>query len=245
MKKLNISILSLLIILVLAACTNKAGSDVDVEEEIHPILVDLQVPETTEVGNDIVVTARVTHGDEVVSDASEVTFEILDNTTGEKNMVDADWDGKEFYTTTLAFETSGVYSITSHVTARDMHTMPTKKVTVEGPEAETASEDSVDEHHHHHGAEITLDAGNPKTGEQTALKTEVVIEGKKLAEASVRFEIWMDGSEKHDWVNAKETEAGVYEGTHEFAEKGNYFVQIHVEKDKDLHEHTTVELSVE
>ena len=244
LRKLSILLFSLLTILVLAACNSKIdknqGSDED-DIVIEPVLVDLKLPETADPGEEIVMTARVTQGEEVVSDASEVVFELRNDVTGEKEMIDAVWDGTEFYTLRHTFQDAGIFSVTSHVTARNMHTMPTKKIVVGTIDEEA----TTDGHHHHHGAEISFDSGNAVAGEPTVLKSEVVVNGEKLTEGRIRFELWVDGSEKHDWLYAEETEAGVYEATHEFTEKGSYFVQVHVEKGKDLHEHTTIEFTVE
>ena len=60
----------------------------------------------------------------------------------------------------------------------------------------------------------------------------------------VRYEIWSDLSENHEWVDAEEINAGEYEADYTFKEASTYHVQIHVEDDKDLHEHEEHEIIV-
>ena len=60
----------------------------------------------------------------------------------------------------------------------------------------------------------------------------------------VRYEIWSDLSEDHEWVNVEETKPGEYTANHIFGEAGTYHVQIHVEDKGELHEHEEHEIVV-
>jgi hypothetical protein len=49
----------------------------------------------------------------------------------------------------------------------------------------------------------------------------------------------------NDWIEAKETVEGTYEGKYVFPEPGTYYVQIHVEKEEGLHEHSKKTIEVQ
>lgn len=242
MKRFQVLFILLIIGMIASAC----GKDEEQTEQPSPpipISVDLQVPETADVGTEVELTAKVTQGEEVVTDASEVEFEVIEETSGHKHMYPAELQD-DVYTIRISFDQPGSYSVTSHVTARSMHTMPTKVIEVQG-EVTAASKEQTDGHSHHHGAIIDFEDGTAKAGEPTTLSTTVTFEDAPLTEAAVRFEIWKDGSEQHDWVDTTEDEGGQYSAGYTFEESGSYFVQVHVEKDPDLHDHVTKEYVVE
>jgi len=241
MKRFQALFILLIIGLIAAAC----GKDEKQTEQAPPlpISVDLQVPETTEVGQEVELTAKVTQGEDVVTDASEVEFEVIEETSGEKQMLPAELK-EDVYTVLITFDQPGSYSVTSHVTARDMHTMPTKAVEVLG-EATDAPQEHTEGHSHHHGSVIEFEDGTAKVGKPTTLSTTITLEDAPLTEAAVRFEIWKDGSEQHDWVDTNEAGNGQYDADYTFKDGGKYFVQVHVEKDPDLHDHVTKEYVVE
>ncbi|MFC4408820.1 FixH family protein [Chungangia koreensis] len=244
MKRIHLLLILLLTVLLAAACGAEEKEEKSQESAPPvPISVDLQVPATAEVGQEVEVVAKVTQGEEVVTDASEVEFEIINDNSGEKTMVPAELK-EDQYTAVITLEQPGSYSVTSHVTARDMHTMPTKviEVTGDGGVAEAPNEEK---HEHHHGAVIDFTDGTATAGENTPLSTTITLNETPLTEAAVRFEIWKDGSEKHDWVDTKEAGNGQYDGEYTFADRGKYFIQVHVEKDPDIHDHVTKEYNVE
>jgi hypothetical protein len=76
------------------------------------------------------------------------------------------------------------------------------------------------------------------------LVVQIQLDNEPLEKLNVRYEIWSGLSEKHDWVDAEEIQAGEYVANHTFKEAGTYHVQIHVEDDKDLHEHVEHEIIV-
>ncbi len=132
----KISILgSILIVLIMSACgeneEKKSTSTNDVPEILE---VDLTVPNAAEVGEEVIFTAIVSQGEDLVEDANEVMFEVMNITSGTKEMIEASLNEDKHYSISYTFETNGTYDITSHVTARDMHTMPMKQITVTGGE---------------------------------------------------------------------------------------------------------------
>jgi hypothetical protein len=141
-KKMTFTLLSAFLIFLLGACgtsddqQEEAGSghegheETDAEEGVHPLTVDLQLPEKAAVGEEVTIRTIVTMGDEVVEDADEVKYEIQ-NKAGESEMIVAEFDGEESYPITKTFDEPGTYKVIPHTTARGQHTMPSKDITVE------------------------------------------------------------------------------------------------------------------
>lgn len=97
----------------------------------HPINVELVVPEeeAVTVADLVQLEAIVTQQDEYIDDADDVTFEIsLEGSMGLE--VAATYEGEGKYTAVYQFPVEGVYKVISHVTARGMHSMPSKQVEV-------------------------------------------------------------------------------------------------------------------
>ncbi|GEN32253.1 hypothetical protein HNQ35_002466 [Cerasibacillus quisquiliarum] len=142
MYKKWLSIMMMLGIVMLAAACG-ASDDID---ELTPLEVDLQVPETAEVGETVELKAVVTFGDKKVDDADDVEFEIWvdgekedpsnmdDNEASE--MIKPNNDGDGVYTAETTFDKDAVYVVQVHVTAEGLHTMPLQKITVGDGEAE-------------------------------------------------------------------------------------------------------------
>ena len=127
-----LTICSILAILTLSACGIKEENSTTSDEVPEIVEVDLTVPETANVGEEVVFTAAITQGGEIVGDADEVKFEIENLSTGEKDKIEASLNEDKQYEIMYTFQTNGTYDVTSHVTARDMHTMPTKQVAISG-----------------------------------------------------------------------------------------------------------------
>lgn len=95
------------------------------------IEVDLRVPEEADPGQSVLLEAKVTFEGENVEDADEVVFEIWKQghrEAGEK--VEVGHQGEGIYSLEKTFEESGVYYVVSHVTLREMHNMPRKRIVV-------------------------------------------------------------------------------------------------------------------
>ncbi|GIN92103.1 hypothetical protein J6TS1_41410 [Siminovitchia terrae] len=265
MKKRLWPIMIGLFVLVLAAC-GKTGNEVEeVKEDDLPKSIDaeLEVQETANVGEAVPFKVTVTQGDEKVADADEVEFEIWEEENKEDSEMIKSKNNKDgTYEAEKSFDTDGVYIVQVHVTARGLHTMPKKTVTVgegtadeegdhdHGEHAEHSEHDQHDgddhgEHQHAEGFSMHfMEPKNIEAGKKIELMAHLELENKPMEAARVRFEIWNDGSDKHEFVDAKESQAGEYTGHYEFKESGKYKVQVHVENDEGLHEHEEHEIEV-
>src|SRR5690606_7725751 len=125
---------------------------------------------------------------------------------------------------------------------RGLHTMPMKKVIV-GSGAQDVEEHDDEEGHQsedHHGQSEGFsmhftEPENVKSASEIGLVVHLQVDGKPLEQARVRYEIWDEANpDKHDWIDATESEAGEYASDYTFAQAGAFSVQIHVEDDKDL-----------
>lgn len=235
-KKLLIIIFTLSISL-LVAC----GND---DDELHILEVNFIVPETADVGETIELKAVVTYGDEVVTDADEVVFEVWEkNDRDNGEMIDAVNHEDGTYTTEVTFDHDGIFEMYAHTTARDMHTMPKKEIVV-GEGGEYADEEEA--HFHTEGFDMHfVELNDVKVDEEAELVVHLQINEDPLENANVRYEIWHDdmGDDRH-WIDAKENSGGEYSGNFTFETTTTYYVQIHVEDDEDLHEHKTYEINV-
>ncbi|MBM7703832.1 FixH family protein [Metabacillus iocasae] len=234
----------------LGACgQGNSTNDPVAEEEPKMLEVDLTGPEKVNLDEEVTFKATVTHGDEKVDDADDVQFEVWESEKKEESeMIDAKHEGEGVYSITKAFSEEGMYTIQSHVTARKSHNMPKMNVVVGNVKAVEHS--PVDEQHaqesdHHQGAAISLNPTSAIKEEETTLSVTVEVNEQPLKQADVRFEIWKEGATKHDWVNTTEQEdTPTYDAPYIFTEAGTYHVQVHVENDQGLHEHTTINIDV-
>ena len=122
MKK-NIGLL-FVIVSILGGCSKEETQD-QLPEMLH---VELQVlPNSAEVNETVTFQAKVTYGDEVVTDANDVSFEIgrIDQEETEKVEVTNGEGG--LYQYEKNFSEEGTYYVYAHVTAKSMHTMPKKE----------------------------------------------------------------------------------------------------------------------
>ncbi|MCM3339937.1 FixH family protein [Paenibacillus sp. MER TA 81-3] len=89
------------------------------------IKVELNVPEEVKAKEPIIISARVTQSDKAVDDADKVEFEYwMEGEEHERAEGTLKEDGT--YQMEHTFEKPGTYNVISHVTARDMHSMPKK-----------------------------------------------------------------------------------------------------------------------
>ncbi|MBM6629845.1 FixH family protein [Mammaliicoccus vitulinus] len=137
MKRIVISILTVLMISVLAACGNDKKEDEHNHSEHkssdkpQALEVALNVPKEAKSGEEVELSAEVKLGDEKVKDADEVMFEIVkdgDKASSEMKKVKENKEG--VYTLKYKFKEAGKYNVTSHVTARDQHTMPNQNINI-------------------------------------------------------------------------------------------------------------------
>ncbi|TDM12624.1 FixH family protein [Macrococcus lamae] len=133
MKKL-ISIL--IVLLFLSACDNgqsghaghhNSGSS----EKLAPLKVSLTVPEKAQAGDKVDLKAKVTYGKDNVNDADEVMFEIIKDNKAKSSVKEKVAQAKAgVYTLKYSFDKPGTYTIISHVTAKNQHTMPDADIVI-------------------------------------------------------------------------------------------------------------------
>lgn len=148
MKK-HLSLILFIGLAFLVACSNNNVNETADTEELIELHVDFEVPETAEIDETIEVTATVTYGDDLVTDADEVTFEYwIDDNKDDSQTIESTNNGDGTYTAEITLEEEAVYSIYAHTTARGLHTMPKKSVIVGNAEM-PEHHDEEDEHHDH------------------------------------------------------------------------------------------------
>lgn len=240
MRKIQTIILVVLIIS-LVACNDTQEENND---DIAMLDVEFNVPDEVDVGETVELEAIVTYGDEDVTDADDVNFEVWEKGDEENSdRYDATNHGDGTYTAEVTFEKDGIFEMYAHTTARDLHTMPKREITV----GEGGNYENVDDENSFHTEGFDLnfkDIGKVKIDEEVSLNVEVTLDDEHLSDANVRFELWMDDEDDdRTWIDAEETDEQ-YEAIHTFTEPGSYHIQIHVENDEDLHEHAQYEVEV-
>ncbi|MDX8345190.1 FixH family protein [Rossellomorea sp. YZS02] len=136
MKKRIIFLFSIMLSIgILAACGSDEKQN-DKEEGQVPQMLEVKVktdPGELSAGKTTQVSAIVTQGEEKVSDADEVLFEIWKEGVSEEDHIKKEAklkkDGQ--YAIDYIFDEKGKYFIIAHVTARDLHNMPKVEVNVQ------------------------------------------------------------------------------------------------------------------
>lgn len=238
--------------ILLAGCGETTQkNNADKQDEV-PTAIDavLDIPEKGKLEEEIALAVTVTQGKDFVEDANEVEFEIWKD--GQKNaseMIEAKHTEKGKYVANYTFPEDGIYNVQSHVTARDMHTMPNKSIQIGDVEAgQHEHAEGSDEHSHdHHPSDVSIHLEKPdhiQTDVQTNLAVHLEKAEQPLTKANVRLEIFQQGANPA-WVDVEEAEQGEYKTNYQFPAKGKYTVRVHVKNDEGLHEHTEVEVTVE
>ncbi|KAB7704203.1 hypothetical protein F9802_18580 [Bacillus aerolatus] len=258
MKKIGWMVLFVFLFAALSACngeTEKAEKKVEEPKVPQMLEAQLEVPETADVNGKVEMKATVTQGDENVADADKVEFEVWEEgKEAESKMIKAKNNKDGTYEAETTFDHDGVFTVQVHVTARGLHTMPKKSVTVGAGAAQKETEHEHGEEHHDHGhGEHAQGFGmhfvkpdNAKAGTDTTMTVQLQMDEAPLEKAQVRYEIWNDDiSDKHEWIDAEESSPGEYTAAYTFTEAGTFNVQIHVENKDGLHEHEEHQIEVE
>ncbi|RAL23210.1 FixH family protein [Thermoflavimicrobium daqui] len=196
-------------------------------------------PSKVDVGKSIQLSSTVKRGDKPATDAT-VKFEVWEKNSKEKHqMLDAKHDGKGTYHVNQTYSKAGEYLVVVHVTAPQVHQMISGQFQVGNLKHS---------HHHGHGQAVQLHMMLPDSIQKgkevtlvghvqqvTSIKNEQQ-NYKPLEKANVRFEIWQEGKDQHQFVDTKESSPGQYTATYTFLEASKYHIKLHVEKDK-IHEH--------
>ncbi len=256
----------------LAACGEddgeQSGGDVI---NTDPLEVEVLMDDIADPGEEMMLEALVTQGEELVNDANEVTFEVWQEGQKEHSeMVDYTDVDEGVYSAPFTFGEEAVYFVQPHVTARGMHVMPVHEIAVGDVEltgrydendAEDAHEhddheegehdhgdadhDHGDNGHSHHSDIIDVNANfDQLTLEESQFQLEVFKEDTPLSDARVQLEIWQHGDEVRTWLELEEEAEGTYTAIHEFEQSGEYHVVIHVEND-EIHEHLDDQFTIE
>ncbi len=119
----------------LVACSgSEESNDEHNEDSMKWVDVNLTIsPEKPQANEPVLFKAAVTYGDEIVTDAKEVSFEIwrANDENHEEVAVEKATDGA--YQLEKNFERDGTYYVIAHVTAKSMHNMPKKEFVIGTP----------------------------------------------------------------------------------------------------------------
>ena len=226
----------------MAACGKEETIKEDDTGVPLPLDVQLTVTEQVDVNGIIKMAAVVTQGDDKVDNADEVEFEVWEEGKKDDSVkIESKNDKDGLYTAETSFDHDGLFHVQVHVTARGLHTMPKKEVTVGNgaPHEEAVEVEAEHEQGHADGFSMHfMEPENMKSGVSTEFVVHLQVDGKPFEKAQVRYEIWDEANpDKHDWVDVEEKDAGVYTASYTFAQAGPHKIQIHVKDDKELHEH--------
>jgi hypothetical protein len=129
-------VLFLSLILMLAGCGNQEHSHAKPasgsENSLDPISVKMNVdPLHPKVNQPFYIQAKVTQNKSVVTDADDVQFEIWKDGDRKHKKIKASNGSEGIYQIKITYSKPGKYHVISHVSARDMHTMPQKQFTIQ------------------------------------------------------------------------------------------------------------------
>ncbi|MFZ7947208.1 MULTISPECIES: FixH family protein [Bacillaceae] len=134
MKKNLFLLLCLLIALEGCSKTDNTAQ----KDEVPALLeVAIKTPDIVNAKEEVKIEAIVTQGEDKVNDAEEVNFEIWKEGQEKHARYIGKSQGKGIYSINNTFSEEGKYYIVAHVTARDMHNMPKKEITVGSEKAPT------------------------------------------------------------------------------------------------------------
>ncbi|MFS1512842.1 FixH family protein [Chengkuizengella sp. SCS-71B] len=247
------------IIMIIAFVTGCAEKPEETSSEMPPpklFDVDIHIsPEEIQKGQPVNIEAIVTLDSEKIEDASEVKFEFKKDRNEQSTFSYGTHQGDGVYAVEETFEEDGVYTVTAHVTARNMHNMPKSQFTV-GEVDEMTDMDSGEMNHEN--MDGTMEDSNEGGLGIHLMGTENVVANKEveltahlqqgdhlLTDASVQLEIWLDDNEKHEYVDATEDMQGMYKSNYTFTSKGTYNVTVHVEKGDQIHDHKEHKVEVQ
>jgi len=151
MKVKIISALSM-ITLMLGACGNKEEVHTDHQTGMmQEVSVEIQTPKELPVGEEVILSAKVTQGEEAVNDA-HVEFEVWESGLRDDSvMIDGELTEEGVYESSYTFDHDGVYYMFAHTTARDMHVMPKEELIVGNPDMDNVLPDNSDNSMKNHG----------------------------------------------------------------------------------------------
>lgn len=236
------------VMFLMTACSADQKQNADTLDETPELLeVSIITPEKIQMNEEITIKAQVNQGEEKVTNADEVKFEIWKAGQENPEMLQAHNEEDGTYSIKKSFSEGGNYFIVAHTTANRMHSMPKKEVFVEGGEpGHSHTADEANDHEDHHNGVVTFDFHVPSTimsNKSAELSVKLAQGDQPISAASVRFEIWQGNDTKHEFIEANETSPGTYSTDYSFANDGLFSVKIHVEKG-NIHDHTEKSVNV-
>lgn len=243
----SIFVIAVILLGTLIGCS-KENEEKQVSEELKHLEVEIVADEKIELNKEVEIACLVTYGDEKVTDADEVKFEIWKQGEEKHEMITGEHQGDGKYAVTKTFTEAEKYSVVAHVTARSMHNMPKKEIMVGQVQENQAVHETTNKqtHHSHPHANVIAELQQTQpfvAGENTELTASVTFDHEPLTEANVKFEIWKDNEKKHEFIEATELGKGQYKANYQFSQPGLYHVNIHVEKG-EIHEHQLEKIDV-
>lgn len=136
--------------MMLTGCGAEEESHTNHEETtFQEIVVQIQTAEQLPVGEEVVLSAKVSQGEEAVDDADKVEFEVWESgLRDEGKMIEGKLTKDGVYEANHTFDHDGVYYMYAHTTARGLHTMPKQKLTVGSPDLSSVLPDESDDTMH-------------------------------------------------------------------------------------------------
>ncbi|AXI10082.1 hypothetical protein CUC15_14590 [Oceanobacillus zhaokaii] len=249
MSKIFKTLIFILLLAMTSSCQN-TDTSTNFGEPPH-LSVDFVVPDSANTGDTIELIATVTYNGKIVNDADKITFEMWQEGRKEDStMIESVNNGDGSYTAEMTFQQDGIYNIYAHVTAKDLHSMPQKSITVGKSVNDESENEEVSKDHNHEASneKFSMHFTNPgevNLTEMTKIMVHLQMNEKPLEKAMVRYEIWNYAiSDTHYWIDAEELIPGEYTINYEFPKAGTYTIQVHVENNHGLHEHDTFKLKV-
>jgi hypothetical protein len=236
MRKYTVILLS---VILLGGCSMEKESRKS--ENKIPLEVSILTPETISSHEEITLKALVTQGEEKVTDANDVVFEVWQSGRNDREMLNAEHHGDGIYSAKKRFSENGHYFVVAHVTARNMHSMPTKQVIAGTPENTVVFQEE-DHPHSHISINLKTD-GDLKQSKKAKLTAKILKEGQPLINANVSFEVWQDGQQQSEYIEASESISGEYQASKSFSKSGSYNIKVHVTKE-EIHEHQLSQLTI-
>ncbi|RWZ58188.1 hypothetical protein EQV77_10430 [Halobacillus fulvus] len=248
-----IGIFSILIVLVLGACSSADDTTSGAENEDYEVasLPEVEVSfaeEPLPVQEEIMIQAKVTQDGKAVEDAEYVKFEIWNEAGGEDSSVTVETEhvGDGVYEAAYTFESDGIYQMYAHTQVGDVHNMPKTEITVgdahpSAHEADMNPENDEQMFMVHFMSEEVITAGT-----ETELTAHINHMEQPFKDGRVRFEVIPPESDQHVFLEAEAGEEGEYRSLYTFEEPGTYSMILHYEKpDEDIHGHKEIEVTVQ
>ena len=127
-KKAIFTVLALMMALFAAGCSQSTENEKKQANHTSGILeVEIAIKSSpAKVNENVVFEAKVTQSGKPVDDAKEVEFEFAREGKPDTEIIKVENQENGIYQMEKSFPEEGLYTITTHVTARDMHSMPSK-----------------------------------------------------------------------------------------------------------------------